>query len=450
MARRRVDGRRGKKLSIYVFSTFFFLPFFLTSLNVASYNSSSKNLFRLVESAPLIVSAKITEVQAAQPGENYFLYEIKISEVLFAKDAEKKPDKADRLWVLQERLFPEDQPKLKSGQAGVFLLSPLPAYTAYQSAAQKGARYVFWGGEAAAKDALSVQDFAKRVQAIMAVRRGERVPDSPRQSLLGQWLLSGELILQENAALALKSMEVKPGFFTAAQLKEIVEMLSQEKFQPQAGQALVIALRQAKAVSALQQVAAESQGPIKWAAVRALEKLGQPLSTQELASGFGELHKKDKARLLKILIRKQNEASDHFLRNFLQSSESFELKRDALFAMGRTGGEHQEAFLIAQLDQLEPRLVAQAAVVLGQMNSEASITKMFELLESEDPMVKQAAEASLSFNKSSLAREYIKANYTRDTHGHRHPKKHFSDGLVSPRSSHGHSHSHGEGHSHTH
>lgn len=416
---------------LFFFSSFFLFFLGSSSLQASLDSQAPNNLFALIEKAPLVLQGEIESVQSPQEGQTYFLYEIEVKEVFSHNLPEAAPKKGKKISVLQEQLFPEDLPQLKEGQGGVFFLAALPKYTAYQKAVQQGVSYSLYGGENQAREALVVQDFPQRVKEVIAAKSGERVPELKRKALLLSWLQSGEPMLWESAALALQDMNFSKGALSDEEAKQISAVLMQLKedsrLSRKTGLPLVDVLAQTQSVTALQTVANQTQGEVKWAAVRALEKLGYPRSTQELTQDFAKANDQNKERILKILIRKQDEESRSFLTEFLQSPERYELKRNAIFEMGSLGGEPQEKFLISQLNQLEPSVAAQAAIVLGQMNSAASVPEMFKLLQSDEKILREAAQASLRFNQTPLAREYVKANFTKDSHGHVHPKRHFFD-----------------------
>ncbi|KAB2838693.1 hypothetical protein F9K50_08855, partial [bacterium] len=225
-------------------------------------DAEPKNFFSLLEGAPWVGRVSIKSAQAPKAGQRFFLHQLKVAETL-------KGEGVDRLLVLDEPLTP-GAPALLPGE-GEFLvfLGPLPNYTAYQEARRQGYEHRVLGGKSGV---------VAKPEAAVAVAKDYLAGDASRRgALLLQALRGDDLRLANDAAIRLG--ERSKTEFSSADVAVIVGAVRERPHPSHAKIALVRALENsgsAVSLEGLKQLADDPPSPAKWAAVRALDRLGAP------------------------------------------------------------------------------------------------------------------------------------------------------------------------------
>lgn len=366
-------------------------------------DADPKNFFSLLEGAPWVGRVSIKSAQAPKAGQRFFLHQLKVAETL-------KGEGVDRLLVLDEPLTP-GAPALLPGE-GEFLvfLGPLPNYTAYQEARRQGYEHRVLGGKSGV---------VAKPEAAVAVAKDYLAGDASRRgALLLQALRGDDLRLANDAAIRLG--ERSKTEFSSADVEIIVGAVRERPHPSHAKIALVRALENsgnAASLEGLKQLADDPPSPAKWAAVRALDRLGAPRPMDRLAEDFRRADDAEKSQALALIVPQKSEAAEAFLSGVLAGPFSMEVKKSALRRMAEHKSPGYEALLLKNLGAGEATLRAETVLTLGRMGSSQAVPLVIPLLDSPLAPLRAAAFLMLSESPDPRAREVISHRYTRDHHG---------------------------------
>lgn len=403
-------------------------------------DSDPVRFYHLAIKAPWIAVVGLENVQNQIPKKSYSIYRLQVRNVLSGQLEEKK------IQILEESIFSKKKPMMNPGETALVFLAPLPRYTAYASAHDQGVRFRFFGGP---KGLLLLGD--NKSQILDLVRDILSLKGKPsREKLLKQKELLIRMLgmpgsqLQVDGALGLEELDLQPGGFSEAEENTLFSLLESSTLPKKAQIALVVALKKSKSRSILKKIADGPAVPAKWAAIRALEDLGVSRPVQDLGKDFEQSDRAGKFKILSIMAGRNDDPAKRYLNQFLSGPSDFELKREAVLRMGEKGGEENERVLLGQITHRDENVSAEVILALGKMQSSKSVAKIVPYLESPSKRLRDAAIFSLYVNQDPGAQRILGERFTKDSHGHFHPKKHFGEPLkpTTP-----HQHGPGQGHS---
>lgn len=366
-------------------------------------DADPKNFFSLLEGAPWIGRVSVKSVEGPKAGQGFFLYQLKVVEAL-------KGEGADRRFVLDEPLAPGAPALLPAEGEFLVFLGPLPNYTAYQEARRQGYEHRVLGGKSGV--------VAKPEAAVAAAKAYLAAAPAARGALLLQALVGEDARIANDAAVKLG--ERPKTDFNSADVAALVGAVRERPLQSTAKIALVRALENsgnAAAIEGLKQLADDPPSPAKWAAVRAMEKLGAPRPVERLAEDFRRADEAEKSQALALIVPQQGAAAEAFLSGVLAGPFSMEVKKSALRQMAEHKSPGYEALLLKNLGAGEVPLRAETVLALGKMGSSQAVPLVIPLLDSPQPPLRAAAFLMLSESPDPRAREVIGHRYHRDHHG---------------------------------
>ncbi len=366
-------------------------------------DADPKNFFSLLEGASWVGRVSLKSAQAPKAGQGFFLYQLKAVETL-------KGEGSDRRLVLDEPLTPGAPALLPAEGEFLVFLGPLPNYTAYQEARRQGYEYRVLGGKSGV--------VAKPEAAVAAAKAYLAAPPAARGALLLQALAGEDARIASDAAVQLG--EKSKTDFSAVEVAALVGAVRERPLPNTAKIALVRALENsgnAASIEGLKQLADAPPSPAKWAAVRALQKLGAPRPVERLAEDFRRADDAEKSQALALIVPQQGAAAEAFLSGVLAGPFSMEVKKSALWRMAEHKSPGYEALLLKNLGEGEATLRAETVLALGRMGSSQAVPLVIPLLDSPLAPLRAAAFLMLSESPDPRARETIGHRYHRDHHG---------------------------------
>lgn len=398
-----------KKSPLWILGVLFL--FFSTTALAQLQSSDPKNFFTLLDGADWIGRVSLKSSEAPKATRRFFLFQLKVSETL-------KGAKPDRLLVLDEALIPGSPPLLTDKGEFLIFLSPLPPYTAYQELRRQGYEYRVMGGKSGA---LPMSESTLKLAKSYL---GSDAKD--RDALLISALKSEDSRIANDAAekLATRAKII----FSSEDIASVLVALREGRLQDSSQVGLVRALENsgnAVSVDALKKLAEEPPSAAKWAALRALERLGIPRSMDRLAEDFQKANDAEKLQALALIVSRKNEEAEGFLAALLSGNMSLELKKTALRQMAENKTPGYEALLIKGLGQGETLLRAESVLALGRMSSSHAVPHIIPLLDSPESPLRAAAFLMLSESPDPRAQEVISQRFSRDHHGVWEQNQHF-------------------------
>ncbi|MFO1463411.1 MAG: HEAT repeat domain-containing protein [bacterium] len=392
---------------------------FLPPAQAGLSDSDPKNFFALLDQAALVVQARRKSATAPSSAQPFFQYQLREVEVL------KGAKGSSPASVLDEALTPKDPELLPPEATCLIFLAALPDFTAYREWRRQGFEYRILGGKSGV--------VCGSEEALKDAREYLQAEGAARYRVLLKALGATEPRLANDAALALGDLKVS---FTPEEAASMARALGERPLADPAKIAGVKALEScgnAACLASLQQLAGAPPSPAKWAALRALQRLGQGATVDRLAEDFRQADDAGKGEVLALLIPQKNAAAAEFANAVLNGPFAAEVKKAAIRKLAENKTPEYEALLLKQLPQGETALRVETILALGRMGSSRAVPFVIPLLDSPDPALRGAAFFMLTDSQDPKAQEYMSQRYTRDHHGVWEQNQHFYQNTGPPR-----------------